>query len=696
MPEYLAPGVYVEETSFRPKTIEGVSTSTAGFVGPTRSGPVGGTPELLTSFNEFERYYGGLEPLQFSDGERTNFLAHAVRAFFEEGGGRCYVSRVFQGAAGFAQLPASVPPSPLSISARFPGRAGNMRISFIPRLGQNVWHVDPFVDPDAEDITEKQLQGVKPLDTLIVNDSDGDQHVTSAVRDDAGNITLAILQGGGSEAPVAAFSFVATDLRVVFTDASTGDIASRSWDFGDGNTSTAQNPTRTFAVGTFTVELTVTDNAGLTSTATIELEVADGENSEGTSPSDGAVPDGDLAASRIQTVQVLTVDVLIERPIERPLQPDQHFDEGDFLAGYTLHPGDTRSLFHYFSDSPASQRLASSVPFSMVMEEEDPPSDPFTGADVASALFEEDFTATRELFLTGGTDGDAPARGAYGDGLNVLEAIEDISIVAAPGYSFGFLDDTSGQLNIRAIQQHLIAHCERMRYRIAVLDAPDKAGLTDVRAYRGQIDSKYGALYYPWVKIIDPLTSRELNVPPSGHVAGIYARNDVERGVQKAPANEVVRMAVGFERSISKAQQDVLNPEGINCFRFFEGRGNRLWGARTVSSDGEWKYVNLRRYFAYIERSIDKGTQVFVFESNGEQLWENVRQTVSDFLLNEWKSSRLMGSSPDQAFFVRCDRTTMTQNDIDNGRLICLVGVAALRPAEFVIFRVGQKLIEAG
>jgi phage tail sheath protein FI len=233
-----------------------------------------------------------------------------------------------------------------------------------------------------------------------------------------------------------------------------------------------------------------------------------------------------------------------------------------------------------------------------------------------------------------------------------------------------------------------------MKYRIAVLDSPPGLVLSEVRDYRAQIDSKYAALYYPWVTILDPITQEELNLPPSGFVTGIYARNDIEFGVQKAPANEVVRLALRFERMLNKGQQDVLNPEGINCFRFFEGRGYRLWGARTATSDGEWKYVNLRRYFAYLERSIDKGTQIFVFESNGDRLWANVRQTISDFLLNEWKSGRLMGVTPEEAFFVRCDRTTMTQNDIDNGRLICEIGVAPLRPAEFVIFRIGQKLIE--
>jgi phage tail sheath protein FI len=183
--------------------------------------------------------------------------------------------------------------------------------------------------------------------------------------------------------------------------------------------------------------------------------------------------------------------------------------------------------------------------------------------------------------------------------------------------------------------------------------------------------------------------------PPSGFVAGIYARNDIQQGVHKSPANEVIRQALGFETLVNRAQQEVLNPKGINCLRFFEGRGYRVWGARTLTSDPEWKYLNVRRYFAFLERSIELGTQWAVFENNGPTLWRNVRTTISDFLFNEWSSDHLLGTRPDEAFFVRCDRTTMTQNDLDNGRLVCLIGVAPLRPAEFVIFRIGQKTADA-
>jgi Bacteriophage tail sheath protein len=219
---------------------------------------------------------------------------------------------------------------------------------------------------------------------------------------------------------------------------------------------------------------------------------------------------------------------------------------------------------------------------------------------------------------------------------------------------------------------------------------------------RGLIDSTHAALYYPWVIVPNPLyrtgmenIAREIALPPSGFVCGIYARTDDERGVWKAPANEVVRGALRFETDVNFAMQGLLNPLGINCLRYMSGRGNRVWGARTASSDPEWKYVNIRRYFNYLESSIDRGMQWAVFEPNGERLWANIRDTVSDFLYNEWVSGALLGSTPQEAFFVRCDRSTMTQNDLDNGRLICLIGVAAIKPAEFVIFRIGQKTADA-
>jgi phage tail sheath protein FI len=220
--------------------------------------------------------------------------------------------------------------------------------------------------------------------------------------------------------------------------------------------------------------------------------------------------------------------------------------------------------------------------------------------------------------------------------------------------------------------------------------------VSEIQNFRSQFSDDRLALYYPWVVSADPRgVAQTIALPPSGFMAGIYARTDVERGVHKSPANVAVFGALRFNQNINKFQQELLNPKGINCLRSFPGRGHRVWGGRTLSDDPEWKYLNVRRYFLFLERSIEKGTQWAVFEPNGEALWANVRTTIEDFLFNEWKTGHLLGADPKSAYFVRCDRSTMTQNDIDNGRLVCEIGVAPLRPAEFVIFRIGQKTADA-
>jgi phage tail sheath protein FI len=379
--------------------------------------------------------------------------------------------------------------------------------------------------------------------------------------------------------------------------------------------------------------------------------------------------------------------------------------------------GSPDSVFAYFAARPANLARARTIPividsvatgtgvdilhgFFATDPTESPPSSPPSLSLQQNLEIAASSAEARSAFVTlsDGNDGRRPTADEYmgaenattgaKSGLIQFEDLEDISIVAAPGSTFGY--ENGYQTDARAITGLIISHAERMRYRIAVLDSGDGQAISQVRAMRARYDSKYAALYYPWIRVLDPLSQREISVPPSGFVAGIYARNDVNRAVYKAPANEVVNLAIGFEQFLNKGQQETLNPEGINCFRFFEGRGMRLWGARTISSDPEWKYVNLRRYFAYVERSIDKGTQWAVFEPNGEQLWANVRRTIEDFLLNEWQNGALLGDKPEKAYFVKCDRSTMSQNDLDNGRLICLVGLAALKPAEFVIFRIGQ------
>ncbi|WP_439520057.1 phage tail sheath family protein [Hydrogenophaga sp.] len=261
--------------------------------------------------------------------------------------------------------------------------------------------------------------------------------------------------------------------------------------------------------------------------------------------------------------------------------------------------------------------------------------------------------------------------------LEAVEALAEVSIVAAPGH-------TSAEM-----AQALIAHAERPgAHRIAVLDAPAGSTMANVQAYRRALDSSHAALYHPWV--VSLVEGREVVMPASPFVCGIYARHDFEQGAHKAPANVAVLGALRFEREINQAEQDVLNPQGINCLRFFEGRGMRVWGARTLSGDPEWKYVNQRRYFNYLQASLERGTQWVAFEPNGPALWDRLRESIGSFLYNEWRKRALQGAQPEEAFFVKCDRSTMTQDDIDNGRLVCQVGVAFLKPAEFVVVRLAQ------
>ncbi|KFA94336.1 phage tail sheath family protein [Archangium violaceum] len=660
MPEYLAPGVFVEETSFRSKSIEGVSTTTTGFIGPTRYGPVELENELITSLGEFERTYGNRQQLVFDEtGERHNYLWHAVRAFFEEGGKRLYISRVFRPTKeasytgfnleetvnagektgypdGHSRTSLSLNPEnteeteprpSLLFAARYPGASGNMGVRITLRVGQNILSYDG-----------NKVLGVGALqnrDVVLIN----------KVWEEKG------------ERKTSDFEF----------DLAQKD-ASGEW--------------------TFTFNATVDNKPVKAERSLSSLDVSQGKKSE---------------------VHVITATV--------SLLPTRDSDSSLVWNGLALDPehnnaGAADSLTARFKHEKRTPSLNREIPLIihplnvtdgldlLKLLRTQIPAGALAGETKTVGDYLTDFQSSDpqrsvDILLERGHDGTLPTEDEYKGwdvpsttrktGLKQFEDLEDISIVAAPGSTLNY-ETGPGP----SVVSSLISHCERMRYRIAVLDSGNNQTLQQVREMRAKFDSSHAALYYPWIKVMDPVTRQPIVLPPSGFVAGIYARNDVRRAVYKAPANEVVTTALGFESILNTAQQEALNPEGINAFRFFEGRGLRLWGARTISSDPEWKYVNLRRYFAYLERSIDKGTQWAVFEPNGPQLWANVRRSIEDFLFNEWQSGALLGDRPDAAYFVKCDRSTMTQNDLDNGRLICLVGVAPLRPAEFVIIRIGQ------
>jgi hypothetical protein len=291
-------------------------------------------------------------------------------------------------------------------------------------------------------------------------------------------------------------------------------------------------------------------------------------------------------------------------------------------------------------------------------------------AEPAKAPEKKPAANTDALYI--GKDGGPGAR----TGLKCFEEIDEIALVCAPG-------QTSP-----AVQDALLTHCETRKDRFAILDSPEvmQGGVDKLPRPR---DSKYGAYYFPWIQVYDPERGNVF-VPPSGHVAGVYSRVDNERGVHKAPANEIVRGALGLKYNISKGEQDILNPKGINCIRMMQGGGIRIWGARTLSSDPSWRYINVRRLFIMVETSIERATQWVVFEPNDQKLWKRVTRTISSFLTLVWRSGALMGETPEKAFFVKCDEETNPPEVIDVGQLIVEIGLAPVKPAEFVIFRIGQ------
>jgi phage tail sheath protein FI len=257
----------------------------------------------------------------------------------------------------------------------------------------------------------------------------------------------------------------------------------------------------------------------------------------------------------------------------------------------------------------------------------------------------------------------------------------------------GLAGEDGDDVQVRDLQGKMISHCENMGDRMAILDCPEGLLPQEVLEWRmntAGYDSKFAALYYPWIEVMDPLTRKPMMVPPSGHVAGLWCRVDGERGVHKAPANEVVRGANGLGFQVTQAEQGGLNKVGINCIRAFPGRGIRVWGARTMSSDPEWRYINVRRLFNFVSESIMEGTQWSVFEPNDEKLWIQLRIAATNFLTRVWSDGALFGSTPAQAFYVKCDSETNPPEVIEAGQVICEIGIAPVKPAEFVIFRLSQ------
>lgn len=284
-------------------------------------------------------------------------------------------------------------------------------------------------------------------------------------------------------------------------------------------------------------------------------------------------------------------------------------------------------------------------------------------------------------------------------GFGGLEAIDNVTMLCVPDLMAALQSGNLSVDDVKAVQLAMIAHCELMADRVAILDTPPGLNAQKVKDWRMDVtgyDSKYATMYWPWIKVADPVAGKQVYIPPSGHMAGIWARNDSSRGVHKAPANEVVRGAVTLELNITKGEHDTLNPVSVNCIRSFPGQGIRVWGARTLSSDPEWRYLNVRRLFNYVEKSILSGTNWVVFEPNDPKLWDSVKRTITMFLRRVWRDGALFGRTPGEAFFVKCDEENNPPENRDAGILTVEIGIAPVKPAEFVVFRISQFSDGAG
>jgi len=785
MPEYLAPGVYIEEIEIGAKPIEGVSTTTTGFIGMAERGPLD-KPTLVTSFAEYQRIFGGY--LSEKNYGNKRWLPYAVEGFFVNGGQRLYISRVATDEARHSSgfLPditraaardngagvgvASVRDTtameevllrrddPRSNSMRFvkSTKAITLDVSLnetcatdteIIKMekGAASYDIQESVRTRGVRITLDDVADLAAEDVLIINDETNSEICTvKSVDIDTKTITVRPpLKSGHSEDVELNKLTPSTTTKKPILEVWAGSIT-----IPVADTDTDLNQTDAVRIGDeyFIIKATDEDHAIFVEEATVRHPAGGSEVEQLTPAIRVEAADEGTWGNKIK---IVTSESSISSAILTSPARDQDYLDLDTVTGMEkgtvllLHTSPTAygtvteviktedttrvKLQNMIAESFELGLEVSTVEFDFMVN--------FDGTDESfrDLSMNEDHSRYIEKVITGGTSRlirveDVRATGGQGlpkisvpaeggvwklaggndgiptddelnttyegkdspepadrKGLYTLKNVDDINIVAIPG------------ITTQHLQNKLIIHCETtMKDRFAVLDSEEKADLDRIQKQRNLHDSKYAALYYPWVRVFDQLSKKRTNVPPSGYMCGIYARSDIERGVHKAPANEIVRGALGLEefdgvkRVITKGQQDILNPKGVNCIRAFRGRGIRVWGARTISSDSLWKYINVRRLFIFLEESIEEGTQWVVFEPNDEKLWARVRQTITQFLTRVWRDGALMGTTPGEAFFVRCDRTTMTQDDIDNGRLIVLIGVAPVKPAEFVIFRIAQ------
>jgi uncharacterized protein len=617
MPQYLSPGVYVEEVDRGAKPIEGVPTAVAAFVGFTEKGPREAT--LVTSWEQYVTTYGG-----FVDGAYTPV---SVYGWFLNGGQRAYIMRVSPTIqipqstgkkAGLEITPLLGPGSeePISVTVETQG-AGRYKLT--AKRG-DVTETFENLSSDAKDEQARYVQTVindpeKGSKLMRVHDASGKRDTPERRAPKAGSYTFSADNKAAGELP-------APTLRL---NNRGGDVPS----------------------------LEVKPASGVSGTVSVEVAEIAGQEE---------------------------LFKIIVKPAEGDAESfDVSFKKGPQYVETVINGGKTASklvrvkdLAPDSSDTPGTRRPAAGK------------------FEVGSG----GSTGTTALAKVTPTVNDFTGDVLERTGVEGLEALDDVTIVMMPDLWTLYQNGTIDMKAVQGVQTAMMNHAEKMKYRVAVIDSPPDMTPQEVYNWRmkeANYDSKYAAMYYPWIEVANPIKpGQTMFVPPSGHVAGVWARVDGERGVHKAPANEIIRGVVGLERNMTSAEQGGLNPFGINAIRAFPGRGIRIWGARCLTSDPSWKYLNVRRLFNYIEASIERSTQWIVFEPNDPDLWARIRRDINAFLFQVWMSGALFGSTAEEAYFVKCDADTNPQAAIDNGIVLTEIGISPVKPAEFVVFRVGQ------
>jgi len=629
-----APGVYLQEIAVA-GPIAGVGTSTAAFVGPALAGPVN-TPVFITNWTQFVSAFGGYFPAPLV------YAPHAVKGFFDNGGQHAYFVRVGTGARAWLDLAdqAAAPKPSVRVAAKQEGVAGNgikvavQAASIV--AGVEVKRASASLASAAAAATTVTLTSAADVALFLPGDT---VHLADGANEE--DATVASIQ------PPSKTLTLAAPLAKAYTGAGTIRI---------GDLAAGQKRIRVASV------------AGLEPGTYLAIAQAGGPNES------GVVASVQPALSAI----LLTSGLANAYKLDAGSQPVKLTSSEFTLQVTPAPPGAVETHSNLAMDPRHSRYFGSAVDSPTVdIRPSDPPNPDLPPSNVPAVL-----AAT---VLAGGKDDDVTALQAshYHAGIDALEKKSDVNILCVP--------DRTDQ----DVQSYMVAHCEKMSDRFAILDPQRNADpFTDIVAQRNAVASLggYAAFYYPRIAISDPSGNGTLLVPPSGHLAGVYARVDDARGVHKAPANETLRGALALERELSDADQGPLNDQGINVIRAFPGTGILVWGARTIApqSRTQWRYLNVRRLLLYLEKSIQLGTQFAVFEPNDLALRQKVVRMVTEFLNRVWRAGALFGATATEAFRVRADEELNPPDVRALGQLVVEVVVVPTVPAEFVVFQIVQ------